>query len=352
MPQLVKIGSHEIGPNRPPLFVAEMSGNHNNSLIRALEIVDAAALSGANALKIQTYTPDSLTIDSDRREFLVEDSNSPWFGKSLYELYSNAMTPYEWHLPIYNRCKEKGLIFLSTPFDISAIEFLEQFDPPAYKVASFENSDLDLLTKVANTGKPVIISTGLATFDELKEAVSTVRGCGISDIILLKCTSTYPADPLDANINTIPSLSKALDVNVGLSDHTLGIGVALGAIALGSCLIEKHLTLSRHDGGVDSSFSLEPTEFKQLTKEGTDTYRSLGAINYGPTNSENASMVFRRSLYIVEDISKGGVLSSNNLRCIRPGYGLPPKFYRKLLGRKINRDLPRGTAMSEEYLES
>ena len=344
------IQGKQIGGDRPPFIIAEMSGNHNQSLERALEIVEAAAKTGAHGLKLQTYTADTMTLDIKEGEFFINDPNSLWYGHSLYELYQQAHTPWEWHEPILKRCKELGIIGFSTPFDATAVDFLESLDVPCYKIASFENTDLPLIRKVASTGKPMIISTGMATVAELDETVRTAREAGCQDIILLKCTSTYPATPANTNLLTIPHLRELFDVQVGLSDHTMGIGAAVASVALGATVIEKHFTLRRDDGGVDSAFSMEPAEMAQLVIESERAWQALGQIHYGSTKAEKASRLFRRSLYVVEDIKAGEVLTTNNVRAIRPGLGLPPKYLTHVLGKKVNRDIKRGTALSLDYL--
>jgi len=343
---MITIAEKEIGINCQPFIIAEMSGNHNQSLERALEIVDAAAESGAHALKLQTYTADTMTLDLNDGEFFIEDPKSLWKGRSLYDLYQEAHTPWEWHKPIFERCRERGMICFSTPFDDTSVDFLESLDVPCYKIASFENTDLPLIRKVAATGKPMIISTGMATVAELDETVRTVREAGCKDLILLKCTSTYPATPENTNILTIPHLRELFKCEVGLSDHTMGLGVSVAAVAHGATVIEKHFTLSRADGGVDSTFSLEPHEMESLVKETTRAWQSLGYITYGPTEQELKSLTYRRSLYIVHDLNKGDILSHDNLRAIRPGYGLEPKYYDILVGRSIVRDVNKGTPMS------
>ena len=344
------IGNRRVGRSRPPFIVAEMSGNHNQSLERALVIVEAAAQAGAHALKLQTYTPDTMTLDIDEGEFHIEDSTSLWKGTSLYRLYGQAYTPWEWHQPIFKRCQELGIICFSTPFDASAVEFLEKLGVPAYKIASFENTDLPLIRKVAKTSKPMIISTGMATVAELDETVRAAREAGCQDIILLKCTSTYPASPEDTNILTIPHMRDLFRVQVGLSDHTIGVGVAVASVALGATVIEKHFTLARADGGVDSAFSLEPDELRALVVETERAWQALGKVSYGQTEKEKRSLQFRRSLYVVKDIKAGDSFTSDNLRAIRPGLGLPPKYYDKLLGRRVSRDVPKGTAVSWDLL--
>ena len=328
-----------------PLIIAEMSGNHNQSLERALKIVEAAAKTGVHALKIQTYTADTMTLNISEGEFFINDLTSLWEGNSLHKLYQQAYTPWEWHEPIFKRCKELGIIGFSTPFDATAVNFLESLDVPCYKIASFENTDLPLIRKVASTGKPMIISTGMATVAELDETVRTARESGCKDLILLKCTSTYPATPENTNILTIPHLRDLFDVQVGLSDHTMGIGVAVASVALGATVIEKHFTLSRADGGVDSAFSMEPEEMRQLVIESERAWQALGKISYGVTEAEKKSIVFRRSLYISQDMKKGDLLTPSNLRAIRPGSGLPPKYYDILLGKRIGCDVKAGQPM-------
>ena len=327
-----------------PFIIAEMSGNHNHSLRRALDIVDAAADSGVNALKIQTYTADTMTIDKNDGEFFITDKNSLWKGQSLYSLYQKAYTPWEWHKPIFDRCKENGIIGFSTPFDFTAVNFLEELNVPFYKIASFENVDIPLIRKVAKTGKPIIASTGMANLAELSELVETARFNGCNDLTLLKCTSSYPASPAGSNLATIPHMKELFDCTVGISDHTLGIGVAVASIALGARVIEKHFTLSRADGGVDAEFSLEPQEMKQLVKEVNAAYEAIGTVHYGLTSQESTK--FRRSLYIVEDMKAGDIITEKNMRSIRPGFGLPPKYYDILLGKKVKCDVKRGTALT------
>jgi N-acetylneuraminate synthase len=350
MNNVIKIADRAIGRDHSPFIIAEMSGNHNQSLQRALEIVEAAAISGAHALKIQTYTPDTMTLDLDEREFHIDDPNSLWAGTSLYKLYGEAHTPWEWHQPIFERARELGIIAFSTPFDDTAVDFLETLDVPCYKIASFENTDLPLIRKVAATGKPLIISTGMATVAELDDTVRAAREAGCKDLILLKCTSTYPASPENTNLLTIAHLRELFGCEVGLSDHTMGIGVSVASVALGATVIEKHFTLNRADGGVDSTFSMEPSELAQLVIESQRAWQALGKVNYGATAAEQKSIQFRRSLYVVKDIKAGEILTHSNVRGIRPGLGLPPKFLEHLLGRTVNRDIPRGTALTWEYV--
>jgi N-acetylneuraminate synthase len=346
----MKIGQYSIGLRHRPFLIAEMSGNHNQSLDRALEIVEAAARAGVHALKLQTYTADTLTLDVEDGDFFISDKNSLWKGTSLHQLYQQAHTPWEWHGRIFDRCRELGLVCFSTPFDETAVDFLETLNVPCYKIASFENIHLPLIRKVASTGKPMIISTGMACLAELDELVQTVRGSGCNDFVLLKCTSSYPATPDNTNILTIPHLRQLFDCEVGLSDHTMGLGAAVASIALGATVIEKHFTLRRADGGVDSTFSLEPEEMKALVVETERAWQSLGKISYGPTEREKASLVFRRSIYIAENMKAGEIFTPINIRIVRPGFGLPPKYYDMLIGKKIKKDAKRGTPLTWEYL--
>ena len=346
----IVIGGRAIGPNCAPFIIAEMSGNHNQSLDRALEIVDAAAASGAHALKLQTYTADTMTIDLSEGDFFIEDPKSLWNGRSLYDLYQEAYTPWEWHQPIFDRCRELGLICFSTPFDETSLRFLQELDAPCYKIASFENTDLPLIRKAAGTGKPLIISTGMASIAELDETVRTARDAGCRDLILLKCTSTYPATPENSNVRTIPHLKDLFGCQVGLSDHSMGVGVSVAAVAMGAVVIEKHFTLNRADGGVDSTFSLEPEEMKHLVIETERAWQSLGGVSYGPTPQEVKSLVFRRSLYAVQDVKAGEAFNATNVRAIRPGRGLPPKFIDLVMGRTATTDIAKGTPLSMDLL--
>jgi len=350
MTEVFKIAGRLIGRGHKPFIIAEMSGNHNQSLERALEIVEAAAKTGAHALKIQTYTPDTMTLDLDEREFHISDPNSLWAGKSLYKLYGEAYTPWEWHKPIFDRARELGIIPFSTPFDDTAVDFLESLDVPCYKIASFENTDLPLIRRVAATGKPLIISTGMATVAELDETVRAAREGGCKDLILLKCTSTYPATAANTNILTIPHLRELFGCEVGLSDHTMGVGVSVASVALGATVIEKHFTLNRADGGVDSTFSMEPTEMAQLVVESERAWQALGQVSYGPSEAEKKSLQFRRSLYVVQDLKAGDVLTCENMCTIRPGLGLPPKYFYTLLGCRVNQNVKRGTPMKWELV--
>lgn len=333
-----------------PFIIAEMSGNHNQSLERALRIVDAAAESGVDAIKLQTYTADTMTLDIAEREFFISNPESPWYGSSLYELYEKAHTPWEWQEQIFARARVRGILCFSTPFDATAVDFLESLGAPCYKIASFENTDLPLIRKVAQTGKPLIVSTGMATVADLDLLVRTARENGCEDLTLLKCTSSYPATPRGSNILTIPHMKELFDCAVGLSDHTLGIGAAVASVALGATVIEKHFTLARADGGVDSAFSMEPQEMAQLVRECRAAWEALGEISYAVQPEEEKSLVFRRSLYIVEDMRAGDVITAENMRAIRPGYGLSPRYYDMLLGRRVGRDVRRGTPLSWELL--
>ncbi len=339
-----------IGPGSPPFVIAEMSGNHNQSLERALAIVDAAAAAGAHALKIQTYTADTMTLELTEGEFSIDDADSLWKGSSLHELYAQASTPWEWHEPIMRRARARGLVCFSTPFDESAVDFLEELQVPAYKIASFENVHLPLIRRAAATGKPLIISTGMATVAEVDEAVRAARGAGCRDLVLLKCTSTYPATPDNTNVLTIPHMRTLFGCEVGLSDHTMGVGVSVAAVAHGATVIEKHFTLARADGGVDSTFSLEPDELTALVVETERAWRSLGQVSYGPTEKERKSLQFRRSLYVASDVKEGEPFTRENLRAIRPGLGLPPKYLDVLLGKTAKRDLSKGTPLGWDAL--
>lgn len=347
---MIKIGHREIGRHTKPFIIAEMSGNHNQSLERALQLVEIAAQSGVDAVKLQTYTPDTITLDVHTGEFFISNQDDLWKGQSLYNLYKQAYTPWEWHQAIFDKCKELGLIAFSSPFDETAVDFLETLHVPAYKIASFENVDIPLIRKVARTGKPVIISTGMATAAELDEAVRTVRAEGNDQLILLKCTSTYPATPENSNLATIPHMAQLFQTEVGLSDHTMGIGVAVAAVTLGATVIEKHFTISRAEGGVDAAFSMEPHELKLLVEETERAWQSIGSIHYGPTEAEKPSVKNRRSLYIGEDMKAGDILTERNLRNVRPGLGLETKYYDLVLGKAVKRDVKKGTALSWDLL--
>lgn len=346
----IKLGQHAIGPGEAPFIIAELSGNHDQSLDKALAMVDAAATCGADAIKIQTYTADSMTLDIRSGEFTIQDAGNLWQGTSLYDLYQQAMTPWDWHQAIFDRAQQHGMLAFSTPFDQAAVDFLEKLNVPCYKIASFENSDHALLAAVAKTGKPVIMSTGMATQTELAESVDVLRDNGCKDLILLKCTSNYPARPVDANLRTIPHLAQLFNCQVGLSDHTPGVGVSVAAVALGATVIEKHFVLNRAEGGVDSEFSLEPDEFSALVTECKRAAVALGKVTYGGTDKEQTSRKYRRSLYIAEDMQPGEIFTPANLRSVRPGFGLEPKYLPMLLGKPIKKAAAKGTAMSWEYL--
>ncbi|KQZ28524.1 pseudaminic acid synthase [Mesorhizobium sp. Root552] len=340
------IGDREIGRTALPFIIAEMSGNHNQSLGRALEIVDAAAAAGAHALKLQTYTADTITLNVRGGAFDIADDKSLWKGRNLHDLYKEAHTPWEWHAPIMQRAGEHGMLCFSTPFDETAVDFLEGLGVPAFKIASFENIHLPLIRRAAVTGKPLIISTGMATLAELDETVRAAREAGCRDLVLLKCTSTYPATPESTNIVTIPHMRALFGCEVGLSDHTMGVGTSVAAVALGATVIEKHFTLCRADGGVDSTFSLEPDEMKALVVETERAWQSLGQVSYGPTKAEEKSLLFRRSIYVAQDVGAGDMFTPENLKIVRPGQGLAPKHYETLLGRRAARDLKAGTPTS------
>lgn len=345
-----KINNHAIGLGHRPFVIAEMSGNHNQSLDRALAIVDAAAATGVQALKLQTYTADTITLDVRGGAFEIKDDDSLWAGKNLHDLYKLAYTPWEWHKAIMDRAKSLGLVCFSSPFDETAVDFLDDLGVPAFKIASFENNHLPLIRKAASTGKPLIMSTGMATLAELDEAVTAAREAGCKDLVLLKCTSTYPATPANSNVLTIPHMRQLFGCEIGLSDHTMGVGVSVAAVAHGATVIEKHFTLSRAEGGVDSAFSLEPAEMASLATETERAWQGLGAVRYGPTEAELKSVVFRRSIYVAEDVKAGETFDTINLRIVRPAAGLAPRFFETLVGRKASRDIARGEPMTWEML--
>jgi len=346
----MKIGTREIGRDRPPFVIAEMSGNHNRSFERALAIVEAAAASGAHALKLQTATPEGMTLNLTEGDFVIRDPASLWNGRSLFDLYSEACTPWEWHAPIIRRANELGMQAFSSPFDPSAVDFLESLNVPAYKIASFENIDLPLIRRAAATGKPLIMSTGMASIAELDEAVRAAREAGCRDLVLLKCTSTYPATPDNTNLMTIPHMRSLFGCEVGLSDHTMGVGVSVASVAVGATVIEKHFTLRRADGGIDSAFSMEPDEMQALVVESERAWRALGGVSYGPTAAEVKSLKFRRTLYVTQDLEAGDLLTPQNLQALRPGGGLPPKYIDVFMGRRVAAPVKRGTAVSWDLL--
>lgn len=345
-----KIGQRLVGPDAAPFIIAEMSGNHNQSLDRALELVEAAAKAGAHALKLQTYTADTMTLDCHKPGFVIEDPGSLWAGAQLYKLYEEAHTPWDWHAPIFERARALGMIPFSTPFDSTAVDFLESLDVDCYKIASFENTDIPLIQKVARTGKPMIMSTGMATVAELHRSVTAAREAGCEHLVLLKCTSTYPSSPVNSNIATIPHMRELFDCQVGLSDHTMGTGVSVASVVLGATVIEKHFTLARADGGVDSSFSLEPEELRHLVVETERAWQAVGTVKYGPSQAEKKSLQFRRSLYITQDMNAGDVLTTDNVRAIRPGFGMPPEYLDEVLGASVKSDVERGTPLSWNLL--
>jgi pseudaminic acid synthase len=347
----IQLGQLTIGPSHPPFIIAELSGNHNQQLDLALEMVEAAAKAGAHAIKLQTFTADSMTLDVDSEDFLIREPDSLWYGEKLHGLYQKAATPYEWHAELFNRAKALGMLAFSSPFDEAAVDFLDALDVPCFKIASFELTDLPLIAKAASKGKPLIMSTGMASLSEIEEAVTTARKAGCVDLILLKCTSTYPAQASNTNLLTIPHLAQAFACQVGLSDHTAGIGVSVAAVALGATVIEKHFVLDRSVGGVDAAFSLEPKELSSLVLETQRAQQAMGQVCYGGTHSEEKSKQYRRSIYVCEDIKKGETLSRKNLRIVRPAFGLAPKHWDKVLGQTAKCHLSKGTALDWSFFE-
>lgn len=344
----ILIAGTPVGPQHPPLIIAEMSGNHGHDLDKALRLVDAAADAGVQALKVQTYTADTMTLDIREGDFFIDDPNSLWCGHSLYELYQKAYTPWEWHAPIFERARARGLLAFSTPFDATAVDFLEQLDVPCYKIASFENGDIPLIRKVAATGKPLIMSSGTATIEELDESVAAARAAGVKDLILLKCTSTYPCNPRDSNLRSLPALASRYDCLTGLSDHTLGTAAAIAAVGLGALVIEKHLTLRRDDGDIDAAFSLEPDEMARLVQDSRLAWQALGSPELIMPESERPSRRHRRTLYVTAAIKRGEVFTPAHVRAIRPGAGLAPKHYDDVIGARATRDIARGEPLSLE----
>jgi N-acetylneuraminate synthase len=344
----ISIAGRPIGPDHPPYIVAEMSGNHNGDITRAFRILEAAKAAGADAVKLQTYTADTITIDHDGPEFLIQ--GGLWDGRRLYELYQEAHTPWDWHGPIFEKAREIGITVFSAPFDPTAVDLLERLGAPAYKMASQELVDIPLMRRVAATGKPMIVSTGMGSLEEIREAVDAARGAGARDLIVLHCVSAYPAPAEECNLRTIPDLARELGVVTGLSDHTLDTTIATLSVAMGACLIEKHVTLARADGGVDSAFSLEPEELARLVRDTRMAHAALGAPAYRPTRSEQAGLKFRRSLYVVADVAAGEVLSEANIRSIRPSLGLAPKHLDTVLGRTAARDLRRGEPLAADMV--
>ena len=346
----MKLLDRTIGPSERPYLIAEMSGNHNQSLDRALEIVDAAAAHGADAIKLQTYTAATMTLNLRMPGFVIEDPKSLWAGRQLYDLYEEAHTPWDWHAPIMARAASHGVACFSSPFDATSVDFLESLNVPAYKIASFENTDLPLIRRVAATGKPIIMSTGMATVGEIDEAVRAAREAGCKDLALLKCTSTYPATADNTNVSTIPHMRTLFGCEVGLSDHTMGCGVSVAATALGATVIEKHFTLRRADGGVDASFSMEPLELRQLREETERAWQAVGQVSYGPTAAEMNSLSFRRSLYVAQDIKAGEVLTHDNLRSVRPGFGMSAAHWSNVMGMQVRHDAQAGTPLTWDLL--
>lgn len=339
----MKINGRFIGSGAPVYIIAEMSANHNQDFAQAVKIIEAAKAAGADAVKIQTYTADTLTLDSDKPHFQIK--GTLWDKRKLYDLYGEAYTPWEWQPRLKEIANELGLALFSSPFDFTAVDFLEAMAVPAYKIASFELIDLPLIEKCARTGKPLIMSTGMATLSEIEDAVLAARRAGAVDIALLKCNSAYPAPPEEMHLNVIPHLAQAFSVPVGLSDHTLGIAVPVAAVALGACIVEKHFTLSRRDEGPDSAFSLEPDEFKAMVQAVRTTEKALGTVKYGPSERETASRLLRRSLFVVKDIRAGDLFTHDNVRSIRPGHGLPPKHLDEVVGQRAAQDIERGTPL-------
>ncbi len=341
----IKLGERSIGADFPPFVIAELSGNHNQQLDVAMEMVEAAAKAGAHAIKLQTFTADSMTLDVDNEHFVIQEKDSLWQGESLHSLYQKAATPYEWHQPLFDKAKSLGMLAFSSPFDEQAVDFLDDLNVPCFKIASFELTDLPLVGKAASKKKPLIMSTGMASLTEIEQAVNVARLAGCNDIILLKCTSTYPAQPTQSNIATIPHLREAFGCQVGLSDHTAGVGVSVAAVALGATVIEKHFVLDRQAGGVDAAFSLEPDELASLVLETKRAYQALGQIKYGGTHAEEKSKQYRRSIYVCEDIEAGEIFTTDNLRIVRPAFGLAPKHWEKVLGNRAKVKLTKGTPL-------
>jgi pseudaminic acid synthase len=349
MSNYISIDGQKIGPDYPPYIIAELSANHNGDINRAFRIMEEAKKSGADAIKLQTYTHDTITMDCDSEDFQIH--GGLWDGQTLYELYKGAHMPWEWHKPLFEKAKELGITIFSSPFDFTAVELLEELNAPAYKIASFEVIDLPLIARVAKTGKPMIISTGMATQEEIAEAIQTARDNGCSDLVVLQCVSGYPAPAEQYNLRTIPDIAQRFNVLAGLSDHTIDNATAIAAVALGACLIEKHVTLDRNGGGADDSFSLEPAELKQLCRDSKTAWSSLGKVNYERTEAEKGNVKFRRSLYIVKDIKAGEKFTPENVRSIRPGYGLAPKELENVLGTCTSKDIEKGTPLAFDLIK-
>lgn len=347
----ISIANKKIGKAHKPFVIAELSGNHNQSLDTAIAMIEAAAEAGVDAIKLQTYTADSMTLDVPTDDFIIQEQDSLWFGESLHALYKKAATPYEWHAVLFDKAKSLGLVAFSSPFDEAAVTFLETLEVPCYKIASFELTDLPLIKAAASTKKPLIMSTGMASLAEIEQAVNTAQQAGCIDIILLKCTSTYPAKATNTNLNTIAHLQGAFDCQVGLSDHTQGIGVAVASVALGATVIEKHFVLDRQAGGVDAAFSLEPSEFSQLVRETAIAHQALGGVHYGGTADEQKSKYYRRSIYVCRDIQQGEPLTPDNIRIVRPANGLAPKHWERVLGKVAKGNLLKGTPLDWSLLD-
>lgn len=347
----IQLGHFCIGPSHPPFIIAELSGNHSQQLDLAMAMVEAAAKAGAHAIKLQTYTADSMTLDVENEDFVIQEPDSLWCGEKLHALYKKAATPYAWHDALFKRAKELGMLAFSSPFDAAAVDFLAGLDVPCFKIASFELTDLPLIKKAASKGKPLIMSTGMASLSEIEQAVNTAKQAGCEDIILLKCTSTYPAEPINTNLLTLPHLAQAFACQVGLSDHTGGIGVSVAAVALGATVIEKHFVLDRNAGGVDAAFSLEPAELADLVTETARAKQALGQVCYGGSEAEEKSKQYRRSIYVAQDIQAGEVLSCENLRIVRPAFGLAPKHWEAVLGKPAKTALIKGKPLAWQDID-
>lgn len=346
----IKIGDYEIGHGEP-FIIAELSGNHSQCFDTAIAMIEAAAKAGVHAIKLQTYTADSMTLDVENDDFVIQEKDSLWYGEKLHGLYEKAATPYEWHKPLFDKARSLGMEGFSSPFDEAAVDFLDELNVPCFKIASFELTDIPLIIKAASKGKPLIMSTGMASLAEIEQAVQAARNAGCSEIILLKCTSTYPASPENTNLNTLPHLRQAFDCEVGLSDHTSGIGAAVASVALGASVIEKHFVLDRSAGGVDAEFSLEPDELKSLVVESKTAWKALGKVTYGGSQAEEKSKQYRRSIYVAEDIQSGEALTEENLRIVRPAFGLAPKYWSQVQGKTATQALKKGTPLNWEHLK-